>query len=235
MSAQHPQSLDLFQGNYQDPAIPKWRVDLKDMLGDAFNMRHYPDLFPHDYAAEMCASLAKRLWEADAMSYQDYARYCRFASKMRGTDLRQRHIRIAYELALDVGPTMPKGHNSPQESAPKNPSVSRAEPRPRRSVAPATPNTTASQRFLHRFGAGDTLRAATPWPRAMNNPHPQPRQHLLMELQGDLFSDSATTTTTTGNAHGTRKNQPAAHAATGPACHPAAAQTASQHTGGGQQ
>jgi len=140
----------------------------------------------------------------------------------------------APQLDLALTP-MPKGHNSPQESAPKNPNVSRAEPCPRRSVSPATPNTTASQRFLHRFGAGDTLQAATPRPRAMNNPHPQPRQHLLMELQGDLFSDSATTTKTTGNAHGTRKNQSAAHAATGPACHPAAAQTASQHTGGGQQ
>lgn len=130
---------------------------------------------------------------------------------------------------------MAAGHNSPQESAPKNPNVSRAEPCPRRSVAPATPNTTASQRFLHRFGAGDTLQAATPRPRAMKNPHPQPLQHLLMELQGDLFSDSATTTTTTGNAHGTRKNQPAAHAATGPARYPAAAQAPTQHTGGGQQ
>ncbi|WP_297766698.1 hypothetical protein [uncultured Alcanivorax sp.] len=235
MSAQHLQSLDLFQGNYQDPAVPKWRADLQEMLGDAFHMRHYPDLFPHDYAADMCASLAKRLWEANAMSYQDYARYCRFASKMLGTDLRQRHIRIAYKLALDVGPTLPEGHNSPQESAAKNPNVSRAEPRPRRPVAPATPKPTASQRFLHRFGAGDTLRATTPQPRAMNNPHPQARQHLLLELQGDLLADSATNTTTTGNAHGTRENQPAAHAATGPACHPAAPQTATQHTGGGQQ
>lgn len=130
---------------------------------------------------------------------------------------------------------MAAGHNSPQESAATSPNVSRAEPRPRRPVAPATPKPTASQRFLHRFGAGDTLRAATPQPRAMNNPHPQAHQYLLVELQGDLFSDSATTTTTTGNAHGTRKNQPAAHAATGPACHPAAPQTASQHTGGGQQ
>lgn len=164
------EQIDLFQGNYQDPAVPKLRADLREMLGDAFEMRHHPDLFPHDYAAEMCGRLSWRLWQASAMNYHDYVRYCRFASKILGTDLRQRHIRISYELALDVGPTMPEGHNRQQERA-QNGALRHVLPKPRPRRALETEHQeTASQRFLRRFGAGDTVAPTNTTSRAMKNP-----------------------------------------------------------------
>ena len=207
MTADQPQTLDLFQGNYQDPRIPHWRADLQRMLADAFYMRHYPDLFPHDYAAGMCGSLSKRLWEADGLSYQDYVRYCRFASKLLGRDLRQLYIRIDYEHAFGVGPTMPEGHNSPQESIATGTSPSRAKPCPRL-VPEAKHPQTASERFLARFGAGATLAAPNALPRAMNN---------------------------TGFAHGTAPNGATADASALAPSDPTNTQAHHQHTRGGQQ
>lgn len=82
---------------------------------------------------------------------------------------------------------MPEGHNSPQQGVSAGEDISRAEPRPRRSLK-AKASQTASERFLSRFGAAPNPAAPSqPTPRAMNNPTPASRQLPLIELQGDLF------------------------------------------------
>lgn len=58
---------------------------------------------------------------------------------------------------------------SRQESVSQGDNVASAEPCPRLSHRSASPHTTSSQRFLNRFSAGDSLRAATTFPRAMKN------------------------------------------------------------------
>ena len=153
-------------------------------------MRHYPDVFPHDYAAGMCASLAHKLWRASAMSYQDYVRYCNFASKLLGRNLRHLDIQIAYDLAIDVGPTMPEGHERQQESAHiKRTCPDLPIPRPRYWPEAKHPQT-SSQRFLRRFNAGDTLADTNTTSRAMKNPPFPAHQHALPLPQGDTVSVS---------------------------------------------
>lgn len=61
------------------------------------------------------------------------------------------------------------GLNSRQESVSKGENVSPTIPCPRLSHKSAGPHTTSSQRFLSRFSAGDSLNAATTFPRAMKN------------------------------------------------------------------
>lgn len=77
---------------------------------------------------------------------------------------------LLYEHELLTGTAqMPEGHNSRQESASQGETVSPTIPRPRLSHESATPQATSSQRFLNRFSAGDSLKAAPPLPRAMKN------------------------------------------------------------------
>lgn len=59
--------------------------------------------------------------------------------------------------------------NSRHTSVSQGDSVAPTIPRPRLNHESAGPHTTSSQRFLNRFSAGDSLNAATPFPRAMKN------------------------------------------------------------------
>ena len=65
---------------------------------------------------------------------------------------------------------MPEGHNRQQESAQNEPlSHVLPKPRPRRALE-TEHQETASQRFLRRFGAGDTLSPTNTTSRATKNP-----------------------------------------------------------------
>jgi len=99
------------------------------------------------------------------------------------------------------------GDNSPRESVATGTPISRAKPRPRLTPEAQHP-TTASARFLARFGARTSLAAPDTLSRAMNN---------------------------TGSAHGTAKSHVTADAPALAPADPAAAQAPTEHTGGGQQ
>lgn len=91
--------------------------------------------------------------------------------------------------------SMPEGHNSRQESVSQGENISPTKPRPRRPLE-TEHQETASQRFLRRFGAGDTVPPNNTTSRAMKNPRftasafppayvPSPK------VAGGVFSSSA--------------------------------------------
>jgi len=70
----------------------------------------------------------------------------------------------------DTPDPMPEGHNRQQESA-QNGALSHVLPKPRpRRPLETEHQETASQRFLRRFGAGDTVAPTNTTSRAMKNP-----------------------------------------------------------------
>lgn len=74
-----------------------------------------------------------------------------------------------HELLIGTA-SMPEGHNRQQESAQNEPlSHILPKPRPRRALE-TEHQETASQRFLRRFGAGDTVSPTNTTSRAMKNP-----------------------------------------------------------------